>query len=85
MHYETACLGVAIKTKVADILVDHPTGLSVVDIAEKAGVDPGKLARILRFLATKNCFREGTSAYNVFCHSIFCIIDNADINSAHVS
>jgi hypothetical protein len=66
MHYDPACMRVAIKAKVADVLVGHPVGLPVADIAKKAGIEQGKLARILRFLATKNCFREGAYSRNKF-------------------
>ena len=59
MAYEPACIRFAVEAKVADILVGEPAGLPVADIADKAGVEREKLARILRFLATKHCFHEG--------------------------
>ncbi|KIM78300.1 hypothetical protein PILCRDRAFT_824514 [Piloderma croceum F 1598] len=58
LHYEPACIRFAIKAKVADVLVGQPDGLPVAEIAMKTGIEQGKLARILRFLASKHCFRE---------------------------
>jgi hypothetical protein len=63
--YEPACIRFAIEAKIADILVGHPEGLPVSDIAKKAGIDQGKLARILRFLAMKHCFREGANTSRI--------------------
>jgi hypothetical protein len=45
---------------VADVLVRHPAGLPVACITKETGIEVGKLGRILRFLATKHCFHEGT-------------------------
>lgn len=59
MQYEPACIRFAVEAKIADILVGDAAGLPVADIADKAGIEKGKLARILRFLATKHCFLEG--------------------------
>jgi hypothetical protein len=58
---------------VADVLVDHPDGLPVTEIAMKTGIEQGKLARILRFLASKHCFREGRCPRNA-CISADCVI-----------
>ena len=58
-HLEAACFRVVINSKIADILVDHPQGLHIEELATKSGVELGKLRRILKFLATKHCFREG--------------------------
>lgn len=45
--------------KIPDLLKDKPEGVPVSELAKTAGVDQGKLARILRLLATKHVFREG--------------------------
>ena len=58
-HLEPACFRVVINAKIADILVDHPTGLHIRELAATSGLELGKLRRILKFLATKHCFREG--------------------------
>ncbi|KAL5513561.1 hypothetical protein ACEPAH_3960 [Sanghuangporus vaninii] len=53
------CLSIAEATNVAEIIRDNgPKGMHVDDIAAKSGVDPKKLERVLRFLATNHYFRE---------------------------
>ncbi|KAI5119663.1 hypothetical protein M0805_007754 [Coniferiporia weirii] len=52
-------LGIAEATNVAEIIRPAgPKGMHIKDIASKSGVDPKKLARVLRFLATNHWFRE---------------------------
>ncbi|KAJ7770465.1 S-adenosyl-L-methionine-dependent methyltransferase, partial [Mycena metata] len=55
---EPSCLRAALMFKIPDILQSSPSGMHVVDISKKCGVEPLKLARILRLLSTKHCFRE---------------------------
>ncbi|KAJ7755335.1 S-adenosyl-L-methionine-dependent methyltransferase [Mycena maculata] len=55
---EPSCLRAALIFKIPDILQDQPAGMHVVDIGQRCGVDPSKLARILRLLCAKHCFRE---------------------------
>ena len=69
MQYEPACIRFAVEAKVADILAGEPAGLPVADIADKAGIERGKLARILRFLTMKCCFREGIQFTLDFRHN----------------
>ncbi|KIJ34904.1 hypothetical protein M422DRAFT_262863 [Sphaerobolus stellatus SS14] len=64
---EPAGMLVALNAKVADHLLDKPEGLHVDELAQKSGLDGGKLGRILRMLATKHCFREVTP--NVFANN----------------
>jgi hypothetical protein len=52
---------VATDSKIADHLLDKPEGLHVDELGRKTGIDPGKLGRVLRLLATKHCFTEGIS------------------------
>ncbi|EJD00232.1 S-adenosyl-L-methionine-dependent methyltransferase [Fomitiporia mediterranea MF3/22] len=53
------CLGIAEGTHVAEIIRDAgPKDMHINDIAKKSGVDPKKLERVLRFLATNHYFRE---------------------------
>ncbi|KAJ3559927.1 hypothetical protein NM688_g39 [Phlebia brevispora] len=59
--YITACLRLSISLHVPEILREAgPQGLHVRDIAAKTNVDPAKLARVLRLLATSHIFREVT-------------------------
>ncbi|TFY78274.1 hypothetical protein EWM64_g5736 [Hericium alpestre] len=70
---DSACLGVASQGKVADVLDGHPKGLHVDIIAEKTQLPAEKLARVLRLLAVKHCFKEvskDVSANNRLSHSI---------------
>ena len=67
MPFESSCLRIVIECKVADVLDAFPDGLHVSEIAKKVNVEKGKLARILRLLATRNCFREG----RISCSSLF--------------
>ncbi|KAJ7487263.1 S-adenosyl-L-methionine-dependent methyltransferase [Mycena galericulata] len=55
---EPVCLLVAADAKIADLLLDKPEGLHVDQLAYKTGINRSKLARVLRFLATKHCFTE---------------------------
>ncbi|KAG7090647.1 hypothetical protein E1B28_009748 [Marasmius oreades] len=57
-YFEPACIRAVAILKVPDLLLDEPQGLHVSEIARKVNVDQGKLARIMRLLATKHCFRE---------------------------
>ncbi|KAJ3849930.1 S-adenosyl-L-methionine-dependent methyltransferase [Lentinula lateritia] len=57
-HNESACLLVVTEAKIADYLLDKPEGLPASELASYTGLDAMKLTRILRFLATKHCFKE---------------------------
>ncbi|KAG5723110.1 Sterigmatocystin 8-O-methyltransferase [Termitomyces sp. T112] len=52
------CLLVVIEAKVADALSNHDEGVHVRDLSKSVGIESGKLARILRALATKHVFLE---------------------------
>ncbi|EPT00257.1 hypothetical protein FOMPIDRAFT_142443 [Fomitopsis schrenkii] len=56
--YDWACMHVAIRTRVPDVLSEYPDGLHVDELGPKVNVEKGKLGRILRLLATRHCFRE---------------------------
>lgn len=60
-------MNVVIKANVAGILAGHPEGLPIADIANQAGILSEKLGRILSFLATKHCFREGARHLTYIC------------------
>ncbi|KAI0064197.1 S-adenosyl-L-methionine-dependent methyltransferase [Artomyces pyxidatus] len=65
--YTSSALGLVIDVDVPDALKDEPAGLHVNAIGAKVDVDPGKLARVLRYLATRHVFREVTP--NVFANN----------------
>lgn len=67
--YELACLRAVMEFKIADILQESPSssGLHISDIGKKAGIEEGKLGRVLRLLASKHIFREVSA--NVFANN----------------
>jgi hypothetical protein len=62
-HFGPAAMRIAIETRIPDLLVANPQGLSVTELAEKTGIDSRKLRKVMRALATRHCFREGASPY----------------------
>ncbi|KAK7435762.1 hypothetical protein VKT23_019459 [Stygiomarasmius scandens] len=57
-YLESACLKIAVDARIPDLLLDQPNGVHVDQLAEKSNRDPGKLARVLRTLATNHIFIE---------------------------
>ncbi|KAJ6511857.1 S-adenosyl-L-methionine-dependent methyltransferase [Mycena vulgaris] len=55
---EPSCLRVALTFKIPDVLQEKPAGMHVTEISRRCGVGASKLARILRLLSAKHCFRE---------------------------
>ncbi|KAK7046634.1 3-O-methyltransferase 2 [Favolaschia claudopus] len=56
---EPNCARVALTFKIPDILQETPSGMHVTELSKRCGgVEPSKLARILRLLSAKHCFRE---------------------------
>ncbi|KAG2050229.1 S-adenosyl-L-methionine-dependent methyltransferase [Suillus hirtellus] len=56
--YDYACVRVVARERVSDILLEYPKGLHVNELAKKISVEPKKLARIMRLLATRGCYNE---------------------------
>ncbi|KAJ7573938.1 S-adenosyl-L-methionine-dependent methyltransferase [Mycena floridula] len=56
--YDTACLDIAVKTGIIDILVEPSEGVTVTEIGRKLLLDVNKLRMILRYLATQGWFME---------------------------
>ncbi|KAF7363224.1 S-adenosyl-L-methionine-dependent methyltransferase [Mycena venus] len=64
----SAALGVVAESSTAEIIREAgPQGCHIDDIAKKNGMDPTKIARVLRPLATQHIFRELSP--NVFAHN----------------
>ena len=59
--YDHACVRVAIRENITDILVDYPDGIHVDELSRIVKVEPQKLLRVLRLLATRGCYNEGRS------------------------
>ncbi|KAJ7439070.1 S-adenosyl-L-methionine-dependent methyltransferase [Mycena galericulata] len=62
--YYWACLCVAQRARVAEILKGYPTGLDIVVLGEKTGMAPGKLQSVLRMLAARLQFLPAVFANN---------------------
>ncbi|KAG1828562.1 hypothetical protein EV424DRAFT_1385682 [Suillus variegatus] len=56
--YDHACVRVVARERVSDILLKYPKGLHVNELAKQINVEPKKLARIMRLLATRGCYNE---------------------------
>ncbi|KAG2142225.1 O-methyltransferase-domain-containing protein [Suillus bovinus] len=56
--YDYACVRVVARENVSDILLKYPKGLHVNELSKKINIEPKKLARIMRLLATKGCYNE---------------------------
>ncbi|KAI9568006.1 O-methyltransferase-domain-containing protein [Boletus coccyginus] len=56
--HDNACLRVAIRENITDILMGHPGGIHVNEFSKLVKIDAKKLARLLRLLATKGCYSE---------------------------
>ncbi|TFY54971.1 hypothetical protein EVG20_g9490 [Dentipellis fragilis] len=70
---DAACLRVAVDAKIPDVLEGHPHGLHVSAIAKQTALPAEKLARTLRVLSMKHCFREvakDTFANNRLSHAL---------------
>lgn len=61
--FEPSCLRVAVEAHIPDLLLNSPNGVHVDELSKKTGIESEKLARILRLLATRQCFREGQIKY----------------------
>ncbi|KAG1793227.1 S-adenosyl-L-methionine-dependent methyltransferase [Suillus variegatus] len=57
-NYNWACIDVALQSRIADVLDKHPQGLSVDALANAVDLDKAKIARVLRVLALRGCFKE---------------------------
>ena len=49
-----------VEKKIPDLLASSAEGLHIDRIAAKTSLDARKLRQILRLLATRGCFKEGT-------------------------
>ncbi|KAG2068630.1 S-adenosyl-L-methionine-dependent methyltransferase [Suillus decipiens] len=58
LNYNWACIDVALRARIADVLDKHPEGLSVDRLAEAVNLDKSKIARVLRALSLMGCFKE---------------------------
>jgi hypothetical protein len=79
--FEPCCIRIAVEAHIPDLLLSHPNGLHINELSDKTGIERGKLARILRLLATRQCFREG-QLYNrsdLFKHEFISLEVSPDV------
>ncbi|KAI4523605.1 S-adenosyl-L-methionine-dependent methyltransferase [Schizophyllum commune Loenen D] len=57
-YVDIACIRTVIDARVADHLLSRPEGMHVDELSRLIGIEAGKLARVLRVLATSHCFSE---------------------------
>jgi len=51
---------IVVEARIPDMLIGKPQGLSVIELAQKSNLEAKKLRKVLRALATRHIFREGT-------------------------
>ncbi|KAG1742550.1 O-methyltransferase-domain-containing protein [Suillus lakei] len=51
--YDYACVRVAARENITDILLSYPKGLHINELSKKINIEPKKLSRIMRLLATR--------------------------------
>jgi len=56
--YDHACVRVAIRENITDILMDYPNGIHVDELSKIVNIEAQKLVRVLRLLATRGCYNE---------------------------
>ncbi|KAF9033801.1 S-adenosyl-L-methionine-dependent methyltransferase [Panaeolus papilionaceus] len=64
---EPVCINIALTYKIPDVLAENPDGMHITEIGERTGLEPTKVGRVLRLLATKHVFREVSE--NVFANN----------------
>ncbi|PPQ70231.1 hypothetical protein CVT24_013089 [Panaeolus cyanescens] len=72
---EPVCINVALTYKIPDLLMKKPEGMHITEIGEKTGLEPSKVGRVLRLLATKHVFREVSE--NVFANNRLSVLLNS--------
>ncbi|KAG1835539.1 S-adenosyl-L-methionine-dependent methyltransferase [Suillus variegatus] len=70
--YDHACMRVVAREHVSDILLKYPKGLHVNELSKQINIEPKKLARIMRLLATRGCYNEVDM--NVFANNRLSLI-----------
>ncbi|KAI0049153.1 S-adenosyl-L-methionine-dependent methyltransferase [Auriscalpium vulgare] len=58
VNNDVACIEVAAKSGIADVLYGIPEGVYVSEIAAQTGLHEGKLLKVIHTLAATHCFRE---------------------------
>ncbi|KAF8551977.1 S-adenosyl-L-methionine-dependent methyltransferase [Imleria badia] len=56
--YDYACVRVALRENITNVLVDYPKGIHVSELSKIVKIEEKKLARLMRLLATRGCYNE---------------------------
>jgi len=56
--YDYACVRVALRENITNVLSNYPKGIHVDELSKIVGIDAKKLGRLLRLLATRGCYTE---------------------------
>jgi ubiquinone/menaquinone biosynthesis C-methylase UbiE len=56
--YDFACIRVALRENITNILVDYPKGIHINELSKIVKIDAKKLVRLMRLLATRGFYNE---------------------------
>jgi chromosome segregation and condensation protein ScpB len=54
---------VAVRENITNVLLNYPKGIHVNELSKIIKIEPKKLARVLRLLATRGCYNEGKELF----------------------
>jgi hypothetical protein len=54
---------VVVRENISDILLNYPKGLHISELSKKINIEPKKLSKIMRLLATRGCYSEGKKLF----------------------
>ncbi|KAJ8591086.1 hypothetical protein M405DRAFT_717176, partial [Rhizopogon salebrosus TDB-379] len=56
--YDYACMRVAVRENITNVLLNYPKGIHVNELSKIISIEPKKLGRLMRLLATRGCYNE---------------------------
>ncbi|KAG1744599.1 O-methyltransferase-domain-containing protein [Suillus paluster] len=56
--YDYACVRVAVRENITNVLLNYPEGIHANELSKIINIEPKKLARMMRLLATRGCYNE---------------------------
>lgn len=80
--YDYSCVCLAVRENITNILMDYPKGLHVNELSKKINVEPKKLSRIMRLLATRGCYSE--VAKDVFANTRLSLVLHSENPVRHM-
>jgi hypothetical protein len=61
--YDYACMRVAVRENITNVLLNYPKGIHVNELSKIISIEPKKLGRLMRLLATRGCYNEGKVSF----------------------